>query len=165
MSSRGLVLPGQIPGHPRILVVLSHYELQSLFDCASEVVPSIISTRITLSSESSMASIDTPLSLLDRLVDHDDDKAWRRFAEIYEPLIRRWVIRSGSHNRPIWTISCKKSCPPCSRDFPHFSITHAPVHSGHGSGPSRSIGFAATGERRARLLRRPRTCTDLEDPR
>ncbi len=43
-----------------------------------------------------MAGIDTPLSLLDRLVNHDDAEAWRQFVLIYEPLIRRWVGRSAS---------------------------------------------------------------------
>lgn len=40
-----------------------------------------------------MAGIDTPLSLLDRLLRHDDAAAWEQFAELYEPLIRRWVAR------------------------------------------------------------------------
>ena len=40
-----------------------------------------------------MAAIDTPLSLLDRLLSHENDEAWRRFSELYEPLIRRWVGR------------------------------------------------------------------------
>jgi len=38
-----------------------------------------------------MAAIDTPLSLLDRLVSHEDDESWQRFSDLYEPLIRRWV--------------------------------------------------------------------------
>jgi RNA polymerase sigma-70 factor (ECF subfamily) len=40
-----------------------------------------------------MAAIDTPLSLLDRLLSHDDDEAWQQFSDLYEPLIRRWVGR------------------------------------------------------------------------
>lgn len=40
-----------------------------------------------------MAAIDTPLSLLDRLRNHDNDEAWRQFSILYEPLIRRWVGR------------------------------------------------------------------------
>lgn len=43
-----------------------------------------------------MAGIDTPLSLLDRLLNHDDADAWRHFALIYEPLLRRWVGRNVS---------------------------------------------------------------------
>jgi RNA polymerase sigma-70 factor, ECF subfamily len=40
-----------------------------------------------------MAGIDTPLSLLDRLLRHDDAEAWDQFSVLYEPLIRRWVGR------------------------------------------------------------------------
>jgi RNA polymerase sigma-70 factor (ECF subfamily) len=40
-----------------------------------------------------MAAIDTPLSLLDRLLSHDDAEAWKQFSGLYEPLIRRWVGR------------------------------------------------------------------------
>jgi RNA polymerase sigma-70 factor (ECF subfamily) len=36
----------------------------------------------------------TPVSLLDRLrVALPDDPEWRQLAEIYEPLIRRWIVR------------------------------------------------------------------------
>ncbi len=36
----------------------------------------------------------TPVSLLDRLrVARPDDPEWRQLAEIYEPLIRRWIVR------------------------------------------------------------------------
>jgi RNA polymerase sigma factor (sigma-70 family) len=40
-----------------------------------------------------MAGIDTPLSLLDRLLSHDDAEAWHQFSILYEPLIQRWVGR------------------------------------------------------------------------
>jgi RNA polymerase sigma-70 factor (ECF subfamily) len=40
-----------------------------------------------------MAAIDTPLSLLDRLLSYENDEAWRQFSALYEPLIRRWVGR------------------------------------------------------------------------
>jgi RNA polymerase sigma-70 factor, ECF subfamily len=40
-----------------------------------------------------MAAIETPLSLLDRLLSHDDHVAWQMFSGLYEPLIRRWVGR------------------------------------------------------------------------
>jgi RNA polymerase sigma-70 factor (ECF subfamily) len=40
-----------------------------------------------------MAAIDTPLSLLARLLSHEDDEAWQQFSVLYEPLIRRWVGR------------------------------------------------------------------------
>jgi RNA polymerase sigma-70 factor (ECF subfamily) len=40
-----------------------------------------------------MANVDTPLSLLDRLLSHGDDEAWDQFSILYEPLIRRWVGR------------------------------------------------------------------------
>jgi RNA polymerase sigma-70 factor (ECF subfamily) len=37
--------------------------------------------------------MDTPLSLLDRLRASPDDEAWRRLHRLYEPLIRRWLLR------------------------------------------------------------------------
>ena len=40
-----------------------------------------------------MPGTDTPLSLLDRLLSHDDAEAWDQFSVLYEPLIRRWVGR------------------------------------------------------------------------
>jgi RNA polymerase sigma-70 factor (ECF subfamily) len=40
-----------------------------------------------------IAALDTPLSLLDRLLCHEDDEAWQQFSVLYEPLIRRWVGR------------------------------------------------------------------------
>jgi RNA polymerase sigma-70 factor (ECF subfamily) len=40
-----------------------------------------------------MASIDTPLSLLDRVRELNDPEDWRLFSQLYEPLIRRWVGR------------------------------------------------------------------------
>jgi RNA polymerase sigma-70 factor (ECF subfamily) len=40
-----------------------------------------------------LATIDTPLSLLDRLLSDDNDEAWQRFSGLYGPLIRRWVGR------------------------------------------------------------------------
>jgi RNA polymerase sigma-70 factor, ECF subfamily len=40
-----------------------------------------------------MPGVDTPLSLLDRLLRHDDADAWQQFSILYEPLIRRWVGR------------------------------------------------------------------------
>jgi RNA polymerase sigma-70 factor (ECF subfamily) len=40
-----------------------------------------------------MASIDTPLSLLDRLLRHEPDEAWQQFSALYDPLLRRWVGR------------------------------------------------------------------------
>jgi RNA polymerase sigma factor (sigma-70 family) len=43
-----------------------------------------------------VAGPDTPLSLLDRLRNHDDAEAWRQFALLYEPLLRRWVGRNVS---------------------------------------------------------------------
>jgi RNA polymerase sigma-70 factor (ECF subfamily) len=48
-----------------------------------------------------MAAIDTPLSLLDQLLSHDDDEAWRQFSILYEPLIRRWVGRLVSQSDAI----------------------------------------------------------------
>jgi len=45
-----------------------------------------------------VAGIDTPLSLLDRLLNHGDADAWSHFALIYEPLLRRWV--RGSVSQP-----------------------------------------------------------------
>jgi RNA polymerase sigma-70 factor (ECF subfamily) len=40
-----------------------------------------------------MPGVDTPLSLLDRLISDDDDEDWQQFRALYEPLIRRWVGR------------------------------------------------------------------------
>jgi RNA polymerase sigma-70 factor (ECF subfamily) len=40
-----------------------------------------------------MAAVETPLSLLDRLLSHEDDEAWQQFSALYEPLIRRWAGR------------------------------------------------------------------------
>jgi RNA polymerase sigma-70 factor (ECF subfamily) len=37
--------------------------------------------------------VDTPLSLLDRLLSHENDEAWQQFNSLYDPLIRRWVGR------------------------------------------------------------------------
>ncbi len=48
-----------------------------------------------------MAGIDTPLSLLDRLLSHDDAAAWQQFSVLYEPLIRRWVGRLMSRSDAI----------------------------------------------------------------
>jgi RNA polymerase sigma-70 factor (ECF subfamily) len=42
---------------------------------------------------SCMATLDTPFSLLDRLLSHKDDQAWEQFASMYDPLIRKWVGR------------------------------------------------------------------------
>jgi RNA polymerase sigma-70 factor (ECF subfamily) len=39
------------------------------------------------------ATMDTPLSLLDRLENPADDSAWRRFDALYRPWIERWVQR------------------------------------------------------------------------
>jgi RNA polymerase sigma-70 factor, ECF subfamily len=44
----------------------------------------------------SMAALDTPLSLLDRLLTHEDNEAWEHFSSLDEPLIRRWVGRLRS---------------------------------------------------------------------
>jgi RNA polymerase sigma-70 factor, ECF subfamily len=48
-----------------------------------------------------VAGPDTPLSLLDRLRNHDDADAWRQFALVYEPLLRRWVCRNISQTDAI----------------------------------------------------------------
>ena len=40
-----------------------------------------------------MAALDTPLSLPDRLLSHEDNEAWEQFSGLYEPVIRRWVGR------------------------------------------------------------------------
>jgi len=41
-----------------------------------------------------MAAVDTPLSLLDRAMSHDDrEGAWKELHDLYEPLIRRWAGR------------------------------------------------------------------------
>jgi RNA polymerase sigma-70 factor (ECF subfamily) len=37
--------------------------------------------------------VDTPPSLVDRLLSDDKADAWREFSGLYEPLIRRWVGR------------------------------------------------------------------------
>ena len=94
-----------------------------------------------------MASIDTPLSLLDRLVNHDDDEAWRRFAGIYEPLIRRWVIRCGSQSADVDNI-VQDVLSALIEGLPAFQHNARVGAFARGSGPSRSIGFAATGGRR-----------------
>lgn len=39
--------------------------------------------------------METAVSLLDRLRDGGDRKAWQRFDDLYRPLIRRWVQRDG----------------------------------------------------------------------
>ena len=48
-----------------------------------------------------MAGIDTPLSLLDRLLRHDDADSWNQFSTLYEPLIRRWVGRLISQSSAV----------------------------------------------------------------
>jgi RNA polymerase sigma-70 factor (ECF subfamily) len=40
-----------------------------------------------------MSTIDTPHSLLDRLLGDEKEEAWNRFSGLYDPLIRRWVGR------------------------------------------------------------------------
>ena len=40
-----------------------------------------------------MPGVDTPLSLLERLMTPDNEEAWREASDLYEPLIRRWVGR------------------------------------------------------------------------
>jgi RNA polymerase sigma-70 factor (ECF subfamily) len=37
--------------------------------------------------------MDTPISLLERLEDGNDQSAWRRLDALYRPLICRWVLR------------------------------------------------------------------------
>jgi len=37
----------------------------------------------------------TSVSLLERLRDRSDQAAWRRFHDVYDPLIRRWLMRRG----------------------------------------------------------------------
>jgi RNA polymerase sigma-70 factor (ECF subfamily) len=37
----------------------------------------------------------TSLSLLERLRDRSDETAWRRFHDLYSPLIQRWLMRRG----------------------------------------------------------------------
>jgi RNA polymerase sigma-70 factor (ECF subfamily) len=39
-----------------------------------------------------MTHLDTSQTLLDRLVRREEE-AWRQFSALYEPLIRRWVVR------------------------------------------------------------------------
>jgi RNA polymerase sigma-70 factor (ECF subfamily) len=40
---------------------------------------------------------ETPISLLARLRNRDDDLSWRRLVDLYRPLIRRWLTR---HDTP-----------------------------------------------------------------
>src|SRR5438128_2061119 len=42
-----------------------------------------------------MATHDTPLSLLDRLRSAPDEPSWQRLAELYAPLVRRWLGQQG----------------------------------------------------------------------
>jgi RNA polymerase sigma-70 factor (ECF subfamily) len=37
--------------------------------------------------------LDTPVSLLDRLCDKQDAASWRRWFDLYTPLIRQWLAR------------------------------------------------------------------------
>ena len=39
-------------------------------------------------------SMDTPLSLIERVRDSTDAVSWRRLVDLYDPLIRRWLRRS-----------------------------------------------------------------------
>ncbi len=40
-------------------------------------------------------SCDTPVSLLDRLRDQNDQRDWERFVQLYRPLITMWLTRAG----------------------------------------------------------------------
>ncbi len=40
--------------------------------------------------------METAVSLLDRLRDGGDRKAWQRFDDLYRPLIHRWVMRDAA---------------------------------------------------------------------
>src|SRR5262245_53287114 len=39
--------------------------------------------------------METAVSLLDRLRDSGDRKAWQRFDDLYRPLLQRWVLRDS----------------------------------------------------------------------
>ncbi len=51
---------------------------------------------------------ETSLSLLDRLRDAPDEEAWRRWAELYTPLIRSWLRQF-----PVWQTTPTTSCRKC----------------------------------------------------
>jgi RNA polymerase sigma-70 factor (ECF subfamily) len=74
-----------------------------------------------------MADVDTPISLLDRLLDDDNDEAWQQFQVIYEPLIRRWVGRlvSGPADVDDITQDVLKALVEGLRDFRHNRRTGA----------------------------------------
>jgi len=40
--------------------------------------------------------METAVSLLDRLRDGSDRKAWQRFDDLYRPLIHRWILRDSA---------------------------------------------------------------------
>jgi RNA polymerase sigma-70 factor (ECF subfamily) len=42
-----------------------------------------------------MASVDTPMSLLERLRRPDDARAWDQFIHLYTPLLYHWARRAG----------------------------------------------------------------------
>jgi RNA polymerase sigma-70 factor (ECF subfamily) len=48
-----------------------------------------------------MATIDTPHSLLARLLGDEQEEAWNQFSGLYDPLIRRWVGRLVSSPDPV----------------------------------------------------------------